>query len=109
MVRRHTQVEEMVAHMAGEFLAREGGVKALITVTHAEMTDDFKQATIYISVLPATHEDEALKFAKRARTDMRDYIKKHSRLHPIPVVDFVIDFGEKNRQRIDDLTRTKPA
>lgn len=94
--------------MAGDFLAREGGVKALITVTRAEMTDDYKQATIYLSVLPATHEEEALKFAKRARTDMRGYIKKHSRLHPIPVVDFVIDYGEKNRQRVDDLTRKPP-
>lgn len=106
MVRRHSQVEELVAHMAGDFLARESSVKALVTVTRAEMTDDYKLATIYISVLPATHEEEALKFAKRARTDMRDYIKKHSRLHPIPVVDFVIDYGEKNRQRVDELTRS---
>ncbi len=105
MVRRHNQVEEAVAHMAGEFLARESGVKALITVTHADMTDNYKQATVYFSVLPVTFEAEALKFAKRARSDFRDYIRKNSNLHPTPTVDFEIDYGEKNRQRVDELTR----
>ncbi len=108
MVRRHVQVEETVAHLAGEFLARESGVKALLTVTHAEMTDNFKLAKIYFSVLPATMEEEALKFAKRVRSDMREYIRTHSKLHPIPTVDFEIDYGEKNRQRVDELTRKKP-
>jgi len=105
MVRRHNQVEESVAHLAGEFLARESSVKALITVTHADMTDNYTQATVYFSVLPATHEEEALKFAKRARSDFRDYIRKNSKLYPTPTVDFAIDYGEKNRQRVDELTR----
>ena len=105
MVRRHNQVEETIAHLAGDFLARESGVKALITVTHADMPDNYKEATIYISVLPQTMEAEALKFAKRARSDLREYIRTHSRLHPTPTVDFAIDLGEKNRQRVDELTR----
>lgn len=105
MIRRHNQVEESVAHLAGDFLARESTVKALLTVTHAEMTDDFKEAKVYFSVLPVSFEAEALKFAKRARSDFRDYIRKNSKLHPVPVVDFAIDLGEKNRQRVDELTR----
>ena len=91
--------------MAGDFLARESTVKALITVTHADMTDNYKEAKIYISVLPATFEEEALKFAKRARSDFREYIRKNSKLYPTPTVDFAIDLGEKNRQRVDELTR----
>lgn len=106
MVRRHNQVEEAVAHMAGQFIERESNVKALITVTHAEMTDNYKMATVYLSVLPVTMEEEVIRFAKRARSDFREYIRKNSKLHPTPTVDFAIDFGEKNRQRIDDLTRT---
>ncbi|PIR83695.1 hypothetical protein COU18_03390 [Candidatus Kaiserbacteria bacterium CG10_big_fil_rev_8_21_14_0_10_51_14] len=102
---RHTQVEEALAHLAGEFFARESNVKALITVTHADVASHFKSATIYFSVLPQTHESVALKFAKRSRSDFREYIKHHTMLHPIPIVDFEIDLGEKNRQRIDELTR----
>ena len=106
MARRRVQVEEAIAHHAGDFLAREISVKALITVTRAIMTDDLKQATIFLSVLPENMEAETMKFAKRSRSDLREYIKKHSALHPIPVVDFQLDLGEKNRQRIDDLTRS---
>ncbi len=105
MVRRHNQVEEVVAKLAADFVAREFPVKALVTVTHAEMPDNYKEATIYISVLPVTLEQEVIKFAKRLRTDLKDYIRKNSKLHPIPTVDFEIDLGEKNRQRVDELTR----
>lgn len=108
MVRRHVQVEERLAHLAGEFLAREvvnPAANGLITVTRAELADHLKTVTIFLSVLPQTKEKDALKVAKRARSDFRDYVKKHTFLHPIPTVDFEIDYGEKNRQRIDDLTR----
>ena len=94
--------------MAGDFLAREvrsPRASGLITVTRADLTPDFKNVLIYFSVLPNSFEEAALKLAKRARSDFRDYVKKHSVLHPIPTVDFEIDYGEKNRQRIDELTR----
>lgn len=103
--RRETQVSEAVAHLAGEFLARASNVPYLLTVTHADLSPDFKNATIYISVLPQTHENEALAAAKRSRSDLRAFIRAKSKLHPTPVVDFAIDFGEKNRQRIEELTR----
>lgn len=104
--RRQTQVSQLIAQLAADFFARESPVKALITVTHADISPTYKEVTVFISVLPHTMEEQALKFAKRARTDFRAYIKNQSRLHPIPVVDFEIDLGEKNRQRIDELTRS---
>ena len=105
---RHTQVSEALAHLAGDFFAREAAnpsVNGLITVTRADLTDDFKNVVILFSVLPQTMEEAALKFAKRARSDFREYVKKHTLFHPVPLVDFEIDYGEKNRQRIDELTR----
>lgn len=103
--RREIQMSEAIAHMAGDFFARETAVKALITVTRSDVAPNFKTATIYLSVLPHTHEKEVLTFAKRARSDFREYMKNHSFFHPLPIVDFKIDYGEKNRQRIDELTR----
>lgn len=103
--RRQTQVSETIAHLAGEFFARESTLKALITVTRAAIAPNFKNATIFFSVLPQTSEEAALTFAKRSRSDFRAYLKTRSFLHPLPVVDFVIDLGEKNRQRVDELTR----
>ena len=108
MARRKIQVEEEVAHMAANFFARESETGSLITVTHANVSPNYKEATIFLSILPHTQEDTALKTAKRQRTDFRDYLRTHSKFHPVPTVDFEIDYGEKNRQRIDELTRKKP-
>ena len=67
---------------------------------------DLKNALIFLSVLPESEEQRVLAFAKRSRTDFRDFIKKKSSLKFLPHFDFEIDYGEKNRQLIDDLTRS---
>lgn len=76
-----------------------------MTVTRAAISDDFKSVVVYVSVLPQEREQEALDFAKRRRTDFREYLKEHSVLRYLPTVDFELDRGEKNRQRIEELTR----
>jgi ribosome-binding factor A len=96
---------EVIAHQAADFFARESNYESLITVTRAEISPDLKNVTIYISVLPEAKEQTALAFAKRVRTDFRDYMKDESALRYLPTIDFALDYGEKNRQRIDDLTR----
>jgi ribosome-binding factor A len=102
---KQTQLAEELAHHAANYLARESNKASLITVTRAEFTDDLKNVTVFITVLPTEQEKPALAFAKRSRSDFREYLKTKSALGRIPTVDFEIDFGEKNRQRIDDLTR----
>jgi ribosome-binding factor A len=103
--RRQTQVAEMMMHLAGEFFARESNGVSLITVTRADVSPDLRSVKIYFSVLPESYEKPALHFAKRSRTEFREYIKGHARMQYLPDVDFEIDLGEKNRQLIDDLTR----
>lgn len=93
--------------MASDYLAREIAnpkIVGLITVTRTELAEDFKNVTILLSVLPHSKEGEALRFVKRARSDFRDFVKKRSFLRPVPTIDFEIDYGELNRQRVDELT-----
>lgn len=105
MSRRHIKISQEVARLAGEFFARNGLVPgALVTVTRADMSDDLHQATILLSVLPSQHESAALHAARRARTDLREYVKTHCLFHPVPTFEVSLDVGEKNRQRIDELT-----
>ena len=103
--RRVIQVSETIAHLAADFFARESNAQSLITVTHADVSPDIREVTIFFSVLPETYEQTVLAFAKRKRSEFREYLKKHSALQRLPTVDFEIDYGEKNRQRIEDLTR----
>lgn len=106
--RRTVQISQEIAHLAGEYFARESNRQSLITITYAESSPDLKNIAIFMTVLPETHEAAALDFAKRSRSGFREYLKEHSRLKFLPTVDFEIDYGEKNRQRIDELTRKKP-
>ncbi len=101
--KRQQQIAEALAHIAGEFYSREASRDSLITVTRADVSPDLGNAMIYISVLPESAETKALAFAKRERTALRDYVKKKVTFSTIPTFDVMIDFGEKNRQRITDL------
>jgi len=103
--RRKLQVAETIAHRAADFLARESNRQSLVTVTRADVSPDLKRVIVFLSVMPESAEDSVLHFARRNRTDFREFLKDKARLHPLPTVDFQLDYGEKNRQRIDDLTR----
>lgn len=104
--RRQIQVSETIAHRAADFLARESNRQSLVTVTRADVSPDLKNVTIFLSVMPETKENEVLHFARRNSTEFRNYLKQSSVLKFLPHIEFELDFGEKNRQRIDDLTRS---
>lgn len=104
--RRQTQLAETYAHLAGVFFARESNSESLITVTRADISPDLKNATIYLSVLPESAEEKALHFAKRERSALRDFIKSKTVVNQIPTFEVVIDYGEKNRQRVDASLRS---
>lgn len=101
----HERDIETLQHAAAEFLAREANRNALITVTRAEVSDDRKRGIIFITVLPESYEESAVEFANRNRTEFSKFFEKRVRGMRVPQVEFVIDRGEKNRQRLDELTQ----
>ena len=105
--RRQKKLAEELSHRAGEFIARESNHRSLITVTRSEVSPDFKKVTVFVSVLPKEAETDAIGFLKRVRTDFHDFLKEKTVLGNVPTVDFVLDIGEENRQRVDDVLREK--
>lgn len=104
-------MKDIIKELAGSFIQNESNYTALITVTDVSLSDHGKQSTIFFTVLPVgtTGEDKeraALDFMKRKRTEFREYVQEKSRLSKIPFFDFAIDMGEKNRQKIDEISRT---
>ena len=81
---RQIQVSELLAHLAGEYFARESNRESLMTITRAELAPNLKFVKIFFSVLPESFEDTVLAFAKRSRSEFRKYVREHSALHPIP-------------------------
>jgi ribosome-binding factor A len=89
--------------MAARFLLLEGNNSSLLTITNVVLTKDGKRATIFFTVFPESYEKTALEFAKRKRSEFKQFVRDNSRLGMIPQLDFAIDAGEKNRQKIDNL------
>ncbi|MCK5095812.1 MAG: ribosome-binding factor A [Candidatus Pacebacteria bacterium] len=100
---RQEKVAEQLRQYTALFLEKESNRTSLITVTNCSISPDLKRATIYITVLPEDKELNALEFAKRKRTDLRNFVKKNIKLKRIPFFEIEIDKGEKNRQKIDEL------
>jgi len=96
-------MQEMVREVAAEFLAREANRNTLITVTRTDISSDGKRVNIFITVLPESYEEQAVAFANRNRSELSDFFKKKVKALP-PHVEFIIDKGEKNRQRLDELS-----
>ena len=86
------------------FLLRNLQVASLITVTSASLSKDGKRATVFFTVFPDSGEPEALKRAKALRSDFQEHMRKNSGLGRVPFLDFAIDGGEKNRQKIDSIS-----
>jgi ribosome-binding factor A len=103
MSTRDERLKEILHDLGARFLMQNGNNSSLLTVTRVELTRDGKYATIFFTVFPDSFEKTALEFAKRKRSEFKEFIKENSKLGRIPQFDFEIDSGEKNRQRIDNL------
>ena len=101
---KQQRISEHLRKHVADFLNRESSRLSLITVTHVVLRENLKNALILITVYPEDKETEALDFTKRKRSEIREYLQKHIRMMNIPRIDFEIDAGEKNRQRLDELS-----
>lgn len=102
---RTERVSELIKKYAAEFLSREADKSAIITVTRVSVSDNLKNATVFFSVYPEVSEEAALNFTKRKRREFKKYVKAKIRIRRIPFFDFEIDMGEKNRQKIEGLSK----
>jgi ribosome-binding factor A len=99
------KIEEILRHLAAEFIVREATPASLITVTRVELSSTAKVAHIYFTTLPEKEQDTALKFLTRKGSEFMDFVKKKSKIGIIPHLRFEIDFGERSRQRLDEISR----
>ncbi len=95
---------EQLMHHAANYIAMEAGRESLITPTRTDLSPDRKNATIYVTVFPDTAEKIAIEFLMRHKDLFRKYLKDHARLGVLPYIKFELDYGERNRQRMDELS-----
>jgi ribosome-binding factor A len=96
--RRHDErAGEQLAHEAAVWISRESGTQSLITVTRASMGNKGAHATIYVSIFPEEQIRPGLAFLERARYDFGLHLRAHSRIRPIPAVEFLLEDGEAHK------------
>jgi ribosome-binding factor A len=101
---RREKIGEVLHRLAAEFVLNEATGASLLTITRVEISPSGKEARIFFTTLPENQQETAEKFLVRKTSEFKKYIRDHSRIGIIPHVNFTIDFGERNRQRLDELS-----
>jgi len=102
---KREKIEEIIHRGAAEFIRDEASNSSLITVTRVEMNVSGKDAIVYFTTLPESEEDTALKFLDRKAPEFKQKMISESRIGIVPHLRFKIDYGERNRQRLDQLSK----
>lgn len=100
---RQEKVAGRLQEIISSFLNREANTQSVVTVTHCEVSSDLKKVTAFLTIFPEDFEAKALEFARRKRSELRSIIAEALPMKTIPFVEFEIDAGEKNRQKIENL------
>lgn len=99
------KVANLLRELAAQYVNLESNRNSLITVTRVELENRGKLARIYFTVLPDSGADAALEFMQRRESDFRKFLVDKKVFGFAPSIIFDIDYGEKNRQRIDELSQ----
>lgn len=102
---KREKVGEILYRLAAEFVRDESTPVSLLTITRVELSSVGKDAKIFFTTLPESVEDTALKFLERKTPEFKKYIREKSRIGLVPFITFKIDYGERNRQRLDELSQ----
>jgi ribosome-binding factor A len=102
---REERVTERIKNLIAEFVSKESNRQSLITITNVSISHKFDKAIVLVTVLPESSEETVLNFLKRQGTEIRNYVRENINIHTIPFFSFAIDKGEKNRQKIDEISK----
>jgi len=102
--RKREITTEILHRLASKFALEEATGASLLTITRVELSPTGKEAKIFFTTLPESQEQTALKFLERKAPEFKRFVLDESRLGIVPHIDFHIDYGERNRQRLDQLS-----
>ena len=97
-------IAEILHRLASKYALEEGSKASLLTITRVEIYPSGKEAKIFFTTLPENQEETALKFLERKTPEFQLYVRDQSRIGIVPHITFKIDYGERNRQRLDTLS-----
>ena len=100
--RRQEKVNSLLRRFVSSFLVKEKS-SAIVTITRIETSKDLKIAKIFISIFPESKETETIKLLKLKTGELHKFIGSRIKMKFLPHLEFEIDKGEKERQKIEKL------
>jgi len=104
MSQKDERAASILQRSVGKFLSELSEPGVLVTITKLETFDRERTVNVYITIYPESREEEIMKKLRRERSALREHVREHEKLANLPVFDFLIDRGEKNRQHIDEIS-----
>jgi len=100
---REEQVGQIILEEFNNFLIRDLELPrdCLATVTKVEVTNDLKQAFIFLSILPINRAGTVLEFMNHHLGEAARYLGKHLKLRIVPKIYLKIDDAELKYRKVD--------
>ncbi len=102
---RNVILKKHLQEVAADFVSINSNRTSLITITDSKLTKKSDKITFLVSVFPENAEGPAIGFLMRKRGECKRYLKEKTRIQHVPHVEFALDTGEKNRQKVDELLK----
>lgn len=102
-ISREDKLKSLFKKLTAGFLKNELDTHSLVTVTDIALSRNGNKALALVSVFPEKSEDGVLKILKQKEGALRKFYASQTKMKFVPRVEFKIDKGEKNRQRIETL------
>ncbi len=103
--RRQEKMKSLLRKLISEFLLRVDFEKKIISVTEVQISENLRFAKIFLSVYPENGALKILESVKSKTGEIKKYLASKIKIKFMPEVEFIIDAGEKNRQRIEELLK----
>lgn len=88
---------------------QKNATSAIVTVTHASLTKDFTNATVYINVFPENLTKPIFEEITKYNIHFKKKLVKHlaNKMHTMPKLHFKLDNSHKYVEEIDSLLKGK--
>jgi len=105
MTNRINRVNSLLEKEIGQIISREISFpdNLMVTLTRVDATANLIQARVYISTLPETKLEVALKILNKSVSLIQHKINKKLNMRPIPKIMFVKDEAISKAGRIEEL------
>jgi len=105
MSHRKEQVESTLQRAISEVLSRrisDPRIEGLVSITRVHVSDDYKHADVFVSVLPDKFEKRTLAGLRAAVGHIHGHMRKAVAMRSVPKLTFQIDEARKKEEAVFD-------